>query len=112
MILLIRPHSAKQQELWQAKQPVREADRLLQKHNWLLAFRAARLDRIPGLRRLRQFIITNTNLIALLPNDMIAGGENPDSMIITHINLMETTASNAIKLSHGFISGKRIVKKH
>jgi hypothetical protein len=43
---------------------------------------------------------------------MIAGGENPDSMIITHINLMETTASNAIKLSHGFISGKRIVKKH
>lgn len=49
--------------------------------------------------------ITNTNLIPLLADDMVPGGQNTYIMIITHIHLMENTASNAVKLSHGFISG-------
>lgn len=49
--------------------------------------------------------ITNTNLITLLAYDMIPGGQNTDSVIITNIHPMENTATNAVELSHGFISG-------
>ncbi|AIQ50871.1 hypothetical protein R70331_04585 [Paenibacillus sp. FSL R7-0331] len=59
---------------------------------------------------MRLLNITNTNLVTLLSNNMITGGKNTDCMIITHINLVENTASNAVTFSHGFISGICIVK--